>query len=275
MPDVSRLPMDASDRVLRAREAVRIVARVRDMRPRPCSSPPAIPCTRMVHSPFAAARRFAAIFGLRSIHRTAMIGPPHVGSSMSHSHDDRSVATSMFQSSRASIRSPVAPLASTGGTMLRQCCGIAALGLLVPLSAAAETRCEHLLKALAADLADATCVESPTSRPTIRTRRRRTIRSPDCRRSRSRRGPTATQFHHRRSPTRQSPSRSRYADRGAGRGRSARTGRASSCGFRTTGTASSSLPALRERAANSTAISRGATTSCSRVTRMHRRTRAC
>ena len=45
--------------------------------------------------------------------------------------------------------------------MLRQCCGIAALGILVPLSAAAETRCEHVLKALAADLADATCVESP------------------------------------------------------------------------------------------------------------------
>src|SRR6185437_17176820 len=48
-----------------------------------------------------------------------------------------------------------------GKIMFRQCCGIAALGFLVPLSAAAaETRCEHALKALAADLADAQCVES-------------------------------------------------------------------------------------------------------------------
>jgi hypothetical protein len=44
--------------------------------------------------------------------------------------------------------------------MLRECCGVAALTLIVPLSAAAETRCEHILKALSADLADATCVES-------------------------------------------------------------------------------------------------------------------
>jgi hypothetical protein len=44
--------------------------------------------------------------------------------------------------------------------MLRECCGVAALALVVPLSAAAETRCEHVLKALSADLADATCVES-------------------------------------------------------------------------------------------------------------------
>ncbi len=44
--------------------------------------------------------------------------------------------------------------------MLRECCGVAALTLMVPLSAAAETRCEHVLKALSADLADATCVES-------------------------------------------------------------------------------------------------------------------
>lgn len=45
--------------------------------------------------------------------------------------------------------------------MFRQCCGIAALSLFFPLSAAAETRCEHVLKALAVDLADATCFESP------------------------------------------------------------------------------------------------------------------
>ncbi len=61
--------------------------------------------------------------------------------------------------------------------MLRQCCGIAALGLLVPLSAAAETRCEHVLKALAAHLADATCVESPDLTTNNPDRRRRTIRS--------------------------------------------------------------------------------------------------
>ena len=47
-----------------------------------------------------------------------------------------------------------------GEIMFRQCCVITALGFLVPLSAAAETRCEHALKALGADLADAQCVES-------------------------------------------------------------------------------------------------------------------
>ncbi len=44
--------------------------------------------------------------------------------------------------------------------MLRRYCGAAALSLVIPLSAAAETRCEHVLKALSSDLADATCVQS-------------------------------------------------------------------------------------------------------------------
>jgi hypothetical protein len=90
--------------------------------------------------------------------RTAMIAPRT---------SDRT-RHGQYRSSEDARRAPDDPLVAFeasidvpfGEIMFRQCCGIAALALLVPLSAAAESRCEHALKALAADLADAQCAES-------------------------------------------------------------------------------------------------------------------
>jgi hypothetical protein len=48
-----------------------------------------------------------------------------------------------------------------GGTMLSRNLSIAALALLIPVSAGAATRCERILKHIGGDLADVSCVESP------------------------------------------------------------------------------------------------------------------
>ena len=159
---------------------------------------------------------------------------------------------------------------------------LALLLLLVPFPASAAVTCADLLKALGSSLADVNCFASPDLTTTNTTNDIKTSTTPPDNSLPglpafaftpiTDRGVIAPSAAKRTPITKVVPGvqlNARIASDPHG------PGAVPVCGCRTTGTAAWWSPARRERAASSTAISRGATTSCRRATPTRRRTRAC